>query len=336
MISFAFPAAFFALALPLLVYLLLPARQRQSIALYFVHLQSLQANSRRTLTPTSQVWLKLLALILIYLSLVCAAALPQWQGDAQTLPNNGRDLLLAVDISGSMEEQDMPLNGQPARRIDVVKHILGDFVQRRVGDRIGLILFGSQAYLQAPLSFDRNTVAQLLNEAELGFAGKQTAIGDAIGLGVKRLRENANPEKVMILLTDGANTSGAVEPGQAARLAVQSGLKIYTVGIGANEMVVPGLFGSSLGARRVNPSRDLDENLLKNEIAEPTGGRYFRATNSEELAEIYQLLDELEPVEYEADSIIPIRSLFMWPLGTAMLLSLVWALLALMRGHARD
>lgn len=255
---------------------------------------------------------------LVWLLLTGAAARPQWVGEVQTLPVTGRDLLLAVDISGSMDTQDMVWEGRAVNRLSVVKRVAGDFIERRRGDRVGLILFGSRAYLQTPLTFDTQTTATLLGEAEIGLAGRETAIGDAIGLAVKRLREDAASDRVLVLLTDGANTSGEVQPLQAAGFAAREGLTVYTVGVGADEMMVQDFFGS----RVVNPSADLDEDTLR-QIAEQTGGRYFRARDAAGLTQIYEILDELEPVESDVEEIRPVDELFHWPLGGAWLLALL-------------
>jgi Ca-activated chloride channel family protein len=182
---------------------------------------------------------------------------------------------LIVDLSGSMEEQDFQLNGQWVDRLTATKAVANDFIGRRVGDRVGLILFGREAYLQTPLTFDRKTVKTLLDEAVIGLAGKETAIGDAIGLAIRTL-DDAGVEqgrRVAILLTDGANTAGAVDPLKAAELAAQRNLVIYTVGIGADALTVRSLFG----VRQINPSADLDEAALT-AIADKTGGKYWRAT----------------------------------------------------------
>lgn len=265
-----------------------------------------------------------IAAALVWLLLILAAARPQWVGEVQNLPVTGRDLLLAVDISGSMDTQDMVWQGRSVNRLAVVKEVAGDFIERRRGDRVGLILFGSRAYLQTPLTFDTETTATLLNEAEIGLAGRETAIGDAIGLAVKRLREDAAAERVLILLTDGANTSGEVQPLQAAGFAAREGLTVYTVGVGADEMRVQDFFGT----RVVNPSADLDEETLR-QIAEQTGGQYFRARDAQALAQIYAILDELEPVESDVEVIRPVDELFHWPLGTAWLLALLAGLATL-------
>ena len=268
-------------------------------------------------------WLALIA-ALIWLLLLLAASRPQWIGEIESLPVSGRDLLLAVDISGSMDTQDMILNKTAVNRLKVVKKVAGEFIKRRHGDRVGLILFGSRAYLQTPLTFDTETTATLLDESEIGLAGRETAIGDAIGLAVKRLRDDAASDRVLVLLTDGANTSGEVQPLQAAEFAARDGLTVYTVGVGADEMMVQDFFGS----RVVNPSADLDEETLRT-IAERTGGRYFRARDAKGLEKIYEILDELEPVESDVEIIRPIDELFHWPMGLAYVLALLAALFSI-------
>lgn len=259
----------------------------------------------------------LLLLVLAWLLLVLAAARPQWLGEPLPLPQAGRDLLLAVDISGSMLEEDMRIGNRIVDRLTAVKAVAGDFVERRAGDRIGLILFGSEAYLQAPLTFDRATVRTLLFEAQIGLAGRETAIGDAIGLAVKRLRDAPNPERVLILLTDGANTAGSISPAKATELAAATGLRIHTIGFGAAPR---GVFGLLRGGN------EIDEETLA-AIAGQTGGRYFRARDIDELLGIYATLDQLEPVEGVATTLRPVDELYAWPLGLALLASALAGLL---------
>ena len=265
---------------------------------------------------------KLLLLSGIWVLVVIAAARPQHVGEPTALPITGRDLLVAVDLSGSMEEQDFQLNGDWVDRLTATKAVAREFIDRRVGDRIGLILFGRETYLQTPLTYDRETVRTLLDEAAIGLAGKETAIGDAIGLGIKTLTDAGIEEnrRVLILLTDGANTSGAVDPLKAADLARDRGMVIYTIGIGADALMVRSLFG----VRQINPSADLDEQTLTT-IAEGTGGIYFRARDTEELQRIYTILDELEPAAGEEEGFRPVAEYFYWPLGLALSLSLAWA-----------
>ena len=318
MIHFASPWLWLLLPLPWLMWKLAPplpprddAALRIPFADDFISTDSSASAATRTRWP---LWFAFLAWCL----LVAAVSRPQWLGEAVELPVSGRDLMLAVDLSGSMEVEDFKWQGKVVNRLVATKAVASEFIDRRVGDRVGLILFGQQAYLQTPLTFDRHTVKQLLLESAIGLAGKETAIGDAIGLAVKRLREHPVDSRVLILLTDGANTAGEVSPLKAAELAANAQLKIYTIGIGADEMLVRSLFGS----RRVNPSQDLDEKTLK-AIAGKTGGRYFRARNIEQLQEIYLLLDELEPVDDETRYFRPTRALYPWPLGGALLLGLI-------------
>jgi Ca-activated chloride channel family protein len=263
---------------------------------------------------------------------VIAAARPEFVGDPVALPVTGRDLLLAVDLSGSMEEQDFQLGGQWVDRLTALKSVATDFIDRRVGDRIGLILFGREAYLQTPLTFDRATVKTLLNEAVIGLAGKETAIGDAIGLGIRTLTDAkvAQDRRVLILLTDGANTAGAVEPLKAAELAAERHMVIYTVGIGADALTVRSLFG----LRQINPSADLDEKTLT-AIADMTGGKYFRARDTQAFENIYAMLDKLEPAASDEKGYRPITDLFYWPLAGALLVALGSTLSGLFPAAAR-
>ncbi len=315
MLEFLWVWVFLLLPLPLLVWLLPAVKQASITAVkvpFFNHFwQSLSGVNQQT-----KWWLKLLA-ILAWILLLVAAAKPVWIGDAIALPVEGRDLMMAVDVSGSMQEKDMKINGREVDRLTMIKYVAGDFIQRRKGDRIGLILFGQQAYLQTPLSFDRKTVKTLLDESIIGIAGKATAIGDAIGLAVKRVRRTNDNNRILILLTDGQNTAGEIQPLKAAELAQKEGLKIYTIGIGADEVYRRTIFGN----RRVNPSLDLDEATLR-KIAKMTGGQYFRARNTKDLNKIYAMLDKLEPLAKEDQFYRPTKDLFYYPLALSMLLLL--------------
>ena len=320
MITIVWPWALALLPLPYLVYRLIPrARQDNNAALWVPTLSPYQGASATRGVKPQRRWLRWLT-ILSWLLLVFSCTRPQWLGEPIELPVSGRDLMLAVDLSGSMRTDDFRLAGRSVDRLTSLKAVAGAFIEQRQGDRIGLILFGEQPYIQAPLTFDHNTVTQLLNEAVVGLAGNKTAIGDAIGLAVKRLRKDPQAKNVLILLTDGASNSGAIDPLKAAQLAAQRGLKVYTIGIGAEAVEV----GSFFFKRTVNPSLDLDEKTLKT-IADTTGGRYFRARDTEELAQIYQQLDQLEPVEKDKQVYRPYTELYLYPLAAALVGALLIA-----------
>lgn len=274
-------------------------------------------------------WRRALALC-AWALLVTAAARPQWVGDIESLPRSGRDLLLAVDASGSMSTEDMTLGGRGVSRYAAVKIIAGDFIRRRVGDRIGLVVFGSQAYLLTPLTFDRDTVLKQLDESVVGLPGRETAIGDAVGLAVKRLRERPENQRVLILLTDGVNDAGELDPRKAIELAAAEHVKIYTIGIGAEAMRVEGFFG----AQTVNPSADLDARMLT-EMAQKTGGHFYRARNTDELAQIYREIDQLEPAADAKQQYRPVDEMFYWPLSIAALLALLGAIPVSLRAGFR-
>lgn len=315
MIHFDFIWALIALPLPLLVYWLPAKKQIQAAPLRMptvikgVQTQDFAPEKKKT---------SLVILSIIWLLVVFASTQPQWLGEAVNVPTEGREMMIAVDLSGSMQVEDMTLNGRSVNRLDMLKVLLGEFIERRNGDRLGLILFGDDAYMQTPMTFDRKTVQQMLDETVLGLVGKQTAIGDAIALAVKRFDEKKDSNRVLLLLTDGQNTAGKITPEQALELAVAKNITIYSIGIGADVMIQNSLFG----ARRVNPSSELDEESLQR-LADETGGYYFRARASEDMSKIYQLLDELEPVEQEQQQMRPLTALYYWPLGLALLISLV-------------
>lgn len=315
-LTLEWPAVLLLAPLPLLARLLPEARNWHAALRvhFFDPLRQVAGGGMRPGNPllAAGMWL-------LWLLLLTGAARPTWLGEAIQLQTEGREMMLAVDISGSMETRDMNLNGRAVQRIDAVKAVVRDFIARRQGDRMGLILFGSQPYLQMPLSADLQTLETLLLEAQLGFAGRQTAIGDAIALAVKRLRNRPAENRVLILLTDGSNTAGEFEPLQAAQLAHAEGVRIHAIGIGADRVPYRG-FGRSLIM-----NRELDERMLRR-IADAASGRYFRARNPQQLKQIYRELDALEPLPQEEEVFRPRTSLYHWPLAAALLLSFLGAL----------
>ena len=319
MFSFEWPWLGLMVVLPFLVWLFPETKQTQAA------LRLPTFNLLKNIPATQQVsrfpWLW----FLVWVSFVLAAMRPQWLGEPITVPQEGREIFVAVDLSASMDESDMKINGQAVNRLTMLKYVLHDFIDRRVGDRLGLILFADTAYVQTPLTFDRTTVKQMLDESVLGLVGDKTAIGDALGLAAKRFSQKDESNRILILLTDGQNTAGNITPLDALEIAKETSIKVYTIGLGADEMLVRGFFGT----RRVNPSADLDEKLLT-QIAIETGGQYFRARDTQQLANIYKMLDQLEPVEDDPIQLRPQQALFFWPLGFGLLLSIGIVLLPML------
>ncbi len=312
MIHVAWPWMLLCLPLPWLLARWLPPAQPQGVALFLPFAATVADAALPVGRPVPRP--RKLLFALVWLLLVLAAIRPQWLGDPEAVAATGRRLLLAVDVSGSMANQDM---AGGATRLQVVQKVAGDFIRRRHGDQVGLILFGTRPYLQAPLTPDLNTVDQFLDEAMIGVAGTQTAIGDAIGLAIKRLkadpaRAGHKGDTVLILLTDGSSNAGAMPPLEAARMAAQAGLRIYTIGVGAAAQ--DGFFG-------ISGNSDLDEDTLKS-IAKTTGGEYFRATDAAALEQVYDRIDRLEPSAARQQWYRPRDEWFAWPLGLALLLSL--------------
>ena len=324
MLSFVWPWFYLILPLPFLYRKLRRSANSESPYLESTILLSIAETQNRLVSSTSQRRLLILLLIIAWLSLVTAIARPVNIGDPVALPTTGRDILLAVDISGSMEREDMIINGRQVNRLYAVKSVVSEFVNTREGDRLGLILFGERAYLQTPLTFDTKTLRDLLIEAQIGFAGNGTAIGDAIGLSVKKLKERPDSNRVLILLTDGSNTAGVLSPSEASDIAKKAKVKIYTIGIGDGRQRNQALFGQTL----VNQNNDLDERTLT-AIADLTGGKYFRARDPRELRSIYDQLNKLEPIDQDEELLRPITSLFHWPLALFLTCSLLIILIRL-------
>jgi Ca-activated chloride channel homolog len=321
MIHFAWPWLALLAPLPWLHYRLRRAADPQSGAVYLPFLRIIGPVAATDALGASRS--ARACFTALWVLLVLAALRPQVLGQPLPVPTTGRQMLLAVDVSGSMATPDM---GEGSTRLQSVQRVAGQFIDGRHGDQVGLILFGTQPYLQAPLTPDLTTVHRFLNEAVVGIAGRETAIGDAIGLAIKRLRANpqgADPvgearakRAVLVLLTDGESNAGAVPPLEAARLAKEAGLRIYTIGVGA--IPQPGFFGTQ-------GNNDLDEDTLKS-IAKITGGEYFRAGDADALQEVYHRIDELEPAAGHEQWLRPAQEWFSLPLGIALALSIptVW------------
>jgi Ca-activated chloride channel family protein len=317
MFVFAAPWILLCLPLPLLTWFFLPAiKMAQSQALHAPFLRYM----KELMTAQSFHWraygVHYTLAALLWVFLVIAAAGPQWLGKPMDVARSGRNIMLAVDISGSMQIADMSLNGQELSRLNAVQWIAKQFIQKRKGDRLGLIVFGSKAYLQTPLTFDRDTVINRLEDSSVGLAGQLTALGDGIALAIKHLKDLPENNRVLIVLTDGASNSGHFSPLEAATLANDYHIKIYSIGFGADQLQVPSVFGM----RTVNPSADLDEKTLQF-IATKTGGQYFRAKNMTSLDQIYNHINQLEPTAQDQVKYRPETALYPWPLAGAFLIA---------------
>ncbi len=319
MFELALPWVFIALPLPMMIWFLLPRVPLQLPAAlrvpFFNDLMILmEGNSYRLGKPAQSM-----LLLLIWALLLLALSGPRWVGEPLPIAREGHNIMLALDLSGSMELDDMVLNGRRVTRLTVVKRAAMQFVNERKTDKVGLILFGSQAYLQTPLTYDHHNVIMRIEDATVGLAGKTTSMGDTIGLATKRLQNVPATGRVIILLTDGVNNSGVLDPLKAAELAATEGIKIYTIGLGAHNdpRLAQTLFMS------LNADLDLDEDTLK-EIAKMTGGRYFRATDGQSLQAVYQTINQMETVTQEKQAIRPQHDYYAWPLAIALFLFAYW------------
>jgi Ca-activated chloride channel homolog len=253
--------------------------------------------------------LRSLVLILIIILL----ARPQFGQSHSNSKQLGLDILLAVDTSQSMSAIDLKLNGNNVDRLTVVKSILRDFIKKRNSDRLGLLVFGEHAYTQCPLTTDHGAILDLLDHIQIGMVGPATAIGSAIAIGVKRLKDLKAKSRILILMTDGENTAGNISPQLATELAKETGIKIYTIGVG-QDGEVPMKIQTPFGVQTIRQIFHVDENSLT-QIAEQTGGQYFRAQNTEDLIKIYNHIDKLEKTEIEVkqyNSFTDIYEPFLW------------------------
>ena len=311
MLQLAWPLALFALILPYLVARFAPPAAPVATPLRVPFLAEAKAWSRGGASPHAWRWLALAA----WVALVAAASRPQWIGDAVAVPVSGRSMMLALDVSASMRR----VGHGDAIGLDVVRGTVKAFLADRDGDRIGLIVFGSKPYVQAPLTYDLEAVSAMVDEVFIGLAGDGTALGDAIALGVAKLRTMRRDERVLVVLTDGDSTEGVMTVPEAARLARHHGVRVYAIGVGA-----VGSGGQEGG---------LNEPALT-QLAAATGGRYFHAEDAGALARVYQALARHEPVARDERRFRPTTELYPWPLGLALAFGLAALLVDLRVGRA--
>lgn len=335
MISLLYPEAFVLLVLPFMVYYLFPpVKGIHGDALRVPFLKDLIAINlksgslwKQSVKSKVQNNPSKILLYLIYTLLVIAVARPYWAGEPIRIKNEGRDILLVMDISTSMLEQDFSLKGRRITRLQALKTAADNFIDKRLDDRIGLILFGTRAYLQAPLTFDKNAVKNILWSMQAGMAGNSTSIGDALGLALKTVKDSDNKNnKVIILLTDGENNDGSLSLPQAIYLAKQEKVKIYTIGVGGKGSLTQ----SILGYKIAMPS-GLDEESLK-AIADEAGGQYFRAEDTASLVKVYEAIDKLEPQSHEDNYTREVKEYYYIPLLIGFGLSIILMLIKRKKG----
>ena len=328
MLNFAWPWMGLLLIVPVSMWLINHSRaytstdtRERKITLLHPELRSLQAafsTQRPAVTVGTRVYYLLLALLWVGLS--AALMRPQWLEPHTEERSEGYDLMLAVDASHSMDALDFTVAGSQVSRMQVVKGVMGRFIEGRQGDRVGLIIFGSRAFVLSPLTLDRQAVRHLLDDLVPRIAGDGTAMGDGIGLGVKKLRERPPGSRVLVLIADGENTAGTIPPLVAAQLAASEGVRIYAIGVGSDRKEVPIMENGRLITR---DDLGFDEAVMR-QIAEATGGAYFRGTDTSALESIYRRIDELEKSKAESRTVMIPHPLYRWPLGLALV-----ALLAL-------
>lgn len=315
--GFAWPWLLLAIPLPWLMRVVMPARANLQPALrvpWGERLRRVASGSALEAGSRGFPWLALLAWCL----LCVAAARPQQLGPPVAPPQAGRDMMLAVDLSASMGEEDMELGGRLVDRLTAAKAVLADFLDRRAGDRIGLVVFGDRAFALTPLTLDRDSVRQQLDASVVGLAGRATALGDAIALATKRLQQQRTEQRVLIVLTDGVNTAGVLEPAKAAQIARDAGVRIHAIAFGGEGGGALSLFG----LRLPTGGDEVDEAGLR-KIAQLTGGRFFRARDTEALAGIYAEIDALEPVQRQGQAVRPRIERYPWPLGLALVVGVL-------------
>lgn len=318
MLTFVWPLIAFLLPIPFVLFLMKKkaTEPKVSTALYVPFFKGLKKECQLIQNRLS-FWSSLF-FFLGWITFVIAGMRPVFIGEPIFVQSKQRQLMLVLDVSGSMEEDDFVIGNTRISRMDMVKNLSEDFLQKRKGDAVGLTLFGSEPYIYIPLTADVETASKMLSELDVGMAGDQTAIGDALGLAVQTMKDIKNESKVIVFMSDGNANAGGLSPEQSISLAKKEGVKVYTIGIGS----LPYTINTFFGKRQVNPAAGLDEKTLQ-KIARQTGGQYFRATTSSDMQAIYNEIDKLEPIDTETQIIYPTKELYFYPLLLALILSLI-------------
>jgi len=311
MLSFAFPWAFVLLPLPILVWRFAPPRKERTAALRVPFFRQITTATQSEISKGALILprtrLQMIVAILCWILLLIGLARPERLGEPITIEKAARDMVLAIDISGSMDDRDMTgPDGARQQRLQAVKDVISDFIADRQGDRIALIVFGTKAYVQTPFTEDLDSVAELLNQTEVGMAGPNTAIGDAIGLAIRTFDASEVDQRLLLLLSDGADTNSMMSPVNAAEIAAQSGVSIYTIGVGDPN-------GSGEGR--------LDLKALE-DIAARASGAFYYAGDVQGLAEIYDQIDTLNPRVTDTLSFQPREPISHIPFSIALVLAI--------------
>lgn len=308
--EFAYHWVFYLLPLPLLIIGLLPVVRirKKSLKVPFLSYAADLSGERpqRGVRQLKRPFIRQIILWICWALILISAARPRLVGEPDLIVKTSRNFLMVADISYSMAQKDWELGDERVSRWDAVKQLMGEFIHEREGDRMGILLFGSNAYTLAPFSSDSYALLQLLDDTDVGMAGQQTNIGRAIGKSIELFANDTLPNKVLLLLTDGADSGIGVSPFDAAELANSDSITIHTIGIGDPD---------KLGA-------DLDEDALEH-ISELTGGQYFLAKDAGEMERVFEVLDDIEPVEYEQETYVPVQELYFYPLAALFAFSFI-------------
>jgi len=320
MLEFAQIWAFALLPLPVLVYWLAPPRREVVSAVRVPFFKDIaEASGQQPKSGSailSKSWVQTVFAGLVWILLVVALARPEWAGEPIEKTEAARDVMLAIDLSGSMDQRDFaPQGSKPVQRLEAVKQVVGDFVKARDGDRIGLIVFGTKPYVLVPFTRDLETVSALLAATEVGMAGPHTALGDAIGLAIKTFEASKVDQRQLIVLTDGSDTGSRMTPVNAAEIALQNGVTVFTIGVGDPK---------GTGENRV------DYDTLR-DVAKRADGLFFEASDADGLTRVYERIDEVLPRTVKTISYRPKLALSFIPAGAALLLCLVYGLFSFFR-----
>ncbi len=323
MFRFASPIYFLLLAaIPLVLYI--RSRLVTQPTMKVTTLDSMSQISGSFFVHTRHIvpFLKYFVLVLM----ITAMARPQWGTKHVNVMSEGVNMVLAVDVSGSMQALDFKLNDKVVDRLEAVKDVINNFIKKRSGDRIGMVVFGTNAFTQLPLTRDYNTISFVLDRLKIGSAGNNTAIGDAIGISLKRLEDIKSKSNIIILLSDGESNAGELTPDVASDIAAVKNVKIYTIGVGTKGKAPFKVKNSFFGERYVYQPVNIDEKTLKS-IADKTGGLYFRAENTKGLEQIYETIDRLEKTEVKVKTFSEYKEYYLFILIPALIFLVLAVLL---------